>query len=544
VKTKIKSSSAKRPAKKKSNTSNSAYWFDKNAADVACEFFRKFLVHIKGEWAGRPLDLAKWQEDEVIRPLFGWKRKSDNLRRYRTCYVEIPRKNGKSTLGAGIALYLLFCDGEPGAEIYSAAGDRDQAAIIFELAKEMVDASPKLKQRSETYRRSITAPRASSYKVLSADAPTKHGLNPHGVIFDELHTQPNRHLWDVLITGTGARRQPVTFVMTTAGYDRNSICWEVHDYACKVRDRIIQDDSFLSVVFGAGDDDDWTSPKTWKKANPNLGTSVKLGYLETECKQAQEQPAKENTFKRLHLNIWTEQAVRWMPMEKWDGCNTPFSADELVGEQCFAGLDLASTTDIAALSILFPPTDDRPKWCNLWRFYVPEDSVTKRSMRDRVPYDQWVKQGFICATPGNVTDYDFIERDVLEIAERHQLVELAYDRWNATQLVTHLQDKLNTRDRERVVPFGQGFASMRAPTQELMKLVLGDVYTHGGNPVARWMASNVAVKQDPAGNLKPDKDKSTERIDGIVATIMALGRAMVTPNAGPSVYEGRGLIVI
>jgi phage terminase large subunit-like protein len=535
VKTKTRSSLAtKRTAKKKS--SNSAYWFDKAAADVACEFFEKFLVHIKGEWAGRPLELAKWQRDEVIRPLFGWKRKSDGLRRYRTCYVEIPRKNGKSTLGAGIALFLLFCDKEPGAEIYSAAGDREQAAIIFELAKEMVDASPKLKQLSETFRRSITAPRASSYKVLSADAPTKHGLNPHGVIFDELHTQPNRHLWDVLITGTGARRQPVTFVMTTAGYDRHSICWEVHDYACKVRDGIIQDDSFLAVIFAAGEDDDWRSPKTWKKANPNLNTSVKIGYLETECKQAQEQPAKENTFKRLHLNIWTEQAVRWMPMEKWDGCNTPFSAEELSGEACFAGLDLASTTDIAALSLLFPPTEDRPRWCNVWRFYVPEDSVKKRSLRDRVPYDQWVKQGFIIATPGNVTDYDFIERDVLEIAERYQLVELAYDRWNATQLVTHLQDKLNNGTSERVVPFGQGFASMSAPTKELMKLVLSEVYTHGGNPPARWMASNVAVKQDPAGNLKPDKDKSTERIDGLVATIMALGRAMVMPQvAQPSV---------
>jgi phage terminase large subunit-like protein len=535
VKTKTRSSLAtKRKTKKKS--SSSAYWFDKEAADVACEFFEKFLVHIKGEWAGKPLSLEKWQRDEVIRPLFGWKRKADGLRRYRTCYVEIPRKNGKSTLGAGIALFLLFCDREPGAEIYSAAGDREQAAIIFELAKEMVDASPKLKQLSETFRRSITAPRASSYKVLSADAPTKHGLNPHGVIFDELHTQPNRHLWDVLITGTGARRQPVTFVMTTAGYDRHSICWEVHDYACKVRDGIIQDDSFLSVIFAAGESDDWRNPKTWKKANPNLGTSVKLGYLETECKQAQEQPAKENTFKRLHLNIWTEQAVRWMPMEKWDACGTPFSADELVGEACFAGLDLASTTDIAALSLLFPPTEDRPKWCNLWRFYVPEESVKKRSLRDRVPYDQWVKQGIITATPGNVTDYDFIERDILELAEKYQLIELAYDRWNATQLVTHLQDKLNNSGSERVVPFGQGFASMSAPTKELMRLVLCQEYTHGGNPVARWAASNVAVRQDPAGNLKPDKEKSTERIDPIVATCEALGRAMVRPmTASPGV---------
>ena len=514
------------------------YWFDKAAADRAELFFGKYLKHVKGEWAGQPVELEKWQRDDIICPLFGWKR--GDIRKYRTCYVEVPRKNGKSTLGAGVALYLLFCDNEPGAEIYSAAADRDQAAIIFGIAGGMVEANEQLATRSQIFKRAIVAPRASSYKVLSEDVPTKHGLNPHGIIFDELHTQPNRDLYDVLHTGLGARRQPVEFIMTTAGFDRHSICWELHDYAIKVRDGIIQDDTFLPVLYAADETDDWKLESTWKKANPNFGVSVKPDFLRAECKQAQEQPAKENTFKRLHLNIWTEQDIRWMPMEKWQECGAvEIDEAELEGQQCFAGLDLASTTDIAACILLFPPSDACPKWAVICRFWVPEDGVAKRARKDRVPYDAWAKQGFITPTPGNIIDYDFIRRDIQQLAERFNIREIAFDRWAATQLSTQLSG-----DGLTMVPFGQGFASLSAPTKELMKLVLSKELAHGNNPVLNWMASNVTVRQDPAGNLKPDKGRSTEKIDGIVALIMALGRGMVTPVEGESVYESRGVLAV
>lgn len=298
------------------------FYFDEAAAQRACDFFRLKCRHSIGPFAGKPFVLEKWQSDQLVRPIFGWKRKGDGARKIRTVYLEVPRKNGKSTLAAGLANYLLFADKELGAQVYSAAADTDQASICFTEARRMVEADAQLFALAKIFKKAITVPETNSvYKVLSADAFTKHGLNAHGIIFDELHAQPNRDLWDVLVTSTGSRRQPLTIAITTAGYDRNSICWELHDYAIKVRDGIVEDTSFLPLIFAADEDDDWKSPETWKKANPNLGVSVSLDYFERECKKAQNVPAYENTFKRLHLNIWTEQDVRWMPMDLWDLCD-------------------------------------------------------------------------------------------------------------------------------------------------------------------------------------------------------------------------------
>jgi len=295
-------------AKRKTSSGASAspdYWFDKQAADDAVWFFENCLTHIKGKWAGQPLLLAPWQ-GQFIRDLFGWKRK-DGTRKYRTAYVEVPRKNGKSTLCAGIALLLLFADNEPGAEIYSAAADRQQAGIVFSVAKEMLARSADLAGMANAYQSSIAVPAtASSYRAISADAFTKHGLNSHGVIFDELHAQKNRELWDVLTTSTGSREQPLVVAITTAGHDKHSICWEQHDYAVKVRDGVIDDPAFLPVIFAADEEADWTDEKVWQQANPNLDISLSRDYLRAECKRAQEVPAYENTFRRLHLNQWTE----------------------------------------------------------------------------------------------------------------------------------------------------------------------------------------------------------------------------------------------
>ncbi len=493
------------------------HWFDQAAADRAVGFFRDCLTHTKGEWAGQPLELSDWQADRIIRPLFGWKR-ADGTRRYRTAFIMIPRKAGKSTLAAGIGLYLLFADGEPGAEVYSAAADRDQAGIVFEMARGMVAACPMLSKRAEAFKRAITVPStASSYKVLSSDAYTKHGLSASGIIFDEVHAQPDRELWDVLTTSVGARRQPLTVAITTAGYDRHSLCFELYDYACKVRDGVIDDPAFLPVIYEAEQGDDWKSPATWRKAHPGIGVSVKEEFFEAECAKAQHLAAYQNTFRRLYLNQWTEQADRWISLDTWDANDTELP--DLEGRECFAGLDLASTTDVAALVLAFPVGD---RLYLLPKFWIPADGMRRRIERDRVPYDAWVRDGWVEKTDGATTDYDVIRARINTLGERYKIRDVAIDRWNATQLGTQLQS-----DGFAVFGFGQGMASMSAPMKELERRLLGGTIGHGGNPVLRWMASNMAATQDAAGNIKPDRTKSTNRIDGIVAAIMAIGRLMV-----------------
>jgi len=518
----------------------SEFYFDEQAAQVAVNFFERLLQHSKGEWAGQPFILQDWQRDEIIRPLFGWKRRSDGTRRYRTAYIEVPRKNGKSTLAAGIALLLLFADDEPGAEVYSAAADRDQASIVFDEAKRMVESSPLLARRAEVYKRSIVVPGTySAYRVLSADAYTKHGLNAHGVVFDELHAQPTRDLWDVLTTSTGARRQPLVVAITTAGYDRESICWEQHEYARQVREGIIEDDAFLPVIYAADMDEDWLDEEVWAKANPSLGVTVKLDYLRNEARKAAQTPAYQNTFRRLHLNQWTQQESRWLPLKAWDACATPVNETLLQGAPCYGGLDLASSSDIASFVLCFPSEPgEEEHYAWLPFFWIPEENMVERARKDRVPYDAWVRDGLITATEGNVIDYGYIVRDIEELGERFNIREIAFDRWGAFQVSQALEGAGFT-----MVGFGQGFASMAGPTKELLRLVLNRKLAHGGHPVLRWMADNMVVSTDAAGNVKPNKAKSREKIDGIVAGIMALDRAMRHQNAG-SVYERRGILTL
>lgn len=518
-----------------------AYYFDERAAAVAVAFFEKLLVHTKGEWAGQPFKLQDWQRDEIIRPLFGWKRRDDNTRRYRRAYIEVPRKNGKSTIAAGIALYMLFADGEPGAEVYSAAADRDQAAIVFDEARRMVENSPHLTRRSESYKKSIVVPSSHSvYRVLSADAHTKHGFNAHCVVFDELHAQPNRDLFDVLTTSQGARRQPLLVMITTAGFDRNSICWEQHEYAVRVKQGVIDDDEFFAFIAAAEDKDDWQDPTVWAKANPGMGVTVKVDYLRAEAQRASQVPAYQNTFRRLHLNQWTQQDTRWLSLEAWDACQ--FAVDErlLNGGMCYGGLDLASTSDIAAFVLDFPPEPGDERGVHQWlaKFWIPEENIVERSRRDRVPYDAWVREGLITATPGNVIDYSKIVMDIEALGLIYDIQEIAFDRWGAVLVSQQLEGAGFT-----MVGFGQGFVSMASPTKELLRLVLDGKLAHGRNPVLRWMADNMVVTTDAAGNVKPNKEKSREKIDGIVAGIMALDRAMRHANTG-SVYESRGLRIL
>lgn len=520
--------------------------FDEEAADAAIDFFHNRLTHVKGAKAREPFILEEW-EQAIIGNLFGWKR-PDGMRRYREALVFVGRKNGKTPLAAGIILYLLFEDGEPGAEIYGGASEYKQASLVFAHARGMILNRGKQSGADWTFGGKVChifkgqsksielQDDLSIYRVISADSDSAHGFNAHGVVVDELHTQPNAELVDALVTSTAARRQPLIVYTTTSDFEREgSICNEKYDYACNVRDGIIEDPSFLPAIWEASRDDDWTSEATWAKANPNLGVSIPLEYLQRECRRAQESPRFENTFKRLHLNIRTEQSVRWLQMEKWDACAGEVDPEALKGKECFAALDLSSKRDLTALCLLFPLENGR--YAALLHFWIPADTARERGRRDKVPYLLWAKQGFIEPTDGNVVDYEKVVARTLEYADKYRVQELAIDRFQAEHAM-----QLFARQGLEVVPFGQGFVSMSDPTKELERLILSGLLAHGGHPVLRWMARNVAVKQDEAGNLKPDKKKSSEKIDGIVATIMALGRAMVAEPA--SVYANRGILTL
>ena len=502
--------------------------FHSEVAQKAIDFFSHRLVHVKGQWADKNIFLEDWQK-AIVANLFGWKNKK-GIRRYREAFIYVPRKNGKSTLISGLANFVLFCDGERGAEIYSAAADRDQASLVFEIAKGMILRDELLSKAAKIYTKAIIyEEEGSSYRAISADANTKHGFNTHLALIDELHAQPNRELVDVLITSTGARQQPMIIHITTADYYRESICNEKYDYARKVRDGIIKDESFLPVIYEADKDDDWTKPKTWAKANPNLGVSISKEYLDRECKRAQESSAYENTFKRLHLNIITEQATRWIQMNKWDNMPT-FDAVMLRGDICYGGLDIASTTDIAAFVLVFYG-DKCYKLLSF--FWVPEENAHTREKKDRVPYLTWARDGHIKMTEGNIIDQDVIRHDINEMKEIYNIKEIAIDRWNSAQLSTQLMG-----DGFEVIGFGQGFASMTAPTKEMDAAITGKKILHNNHPVLRWMASNAAIETDAAGNMKPSKKKSSEKIDGIVAAIMALGRLIIRQEGEEdSVYD-------
>ena len=513
--------------------------YDEYAADYAVAFIEQ-LCHTKGTWAGKKFELIDWQE-QIIRDLFGIM-KPNGYRQFNYAYVEIPKKQGKSELAAAIALLLCCGDGEQRAEIYGCAADRQQAAIVFEVAADMVRMCPALNKRVKilaSQKRLIYLPTNSFYQVLSAEAYSKHGFNIHGVVFDELHTQPNRKLFDVMTKGSGdARMQPLYWYITTAGTDTNSICYEVHQKAKDLIEGRKHDPTFYPVIYGAEPEDDWTDPAVWKKANPSLGITVGIDKVKDACQSAKENPGEENAFRQLRLNQWVKQEIRWMPMDKWDLCADPVDAAELEGRVCYGGLDLSSTTDITAFVLVFPPLDEEEKYKVLPFFWVPEDTLDLRVRRDHVPYDTWKLTGDLFTTEGNVIHYAFIEKYIEQLGEKYFIKEICYDRWGATMLSQDLEGMGFT-----VVPFGQGFASMSPPTKELMKLVLEQKIAHGGHPVLRWNMDNVFVRQDPAGNIKMDKAKSTERIDGAVAMVMALDRAIRCGNdTSESVYDERGIL--
>ena len=514
--------------------------YDKAAADYAVGFI-ECLCHTKGTWAGKPFELIDWQE-RIIRDIFGIL-KPNGYRQFNTAYVELPKKQGKSELAAAVALLLCCGDGEERAEVYGCAADRQQASIVFEVAADMVRMCPALSKRVKilaSQKRMVYLPTNSFYQVLSAEAYSKHGFNIHGVVVDELNTQPNRKLFDVMTKGSGdARMQPLYFLITTAGTDTQSICYETHQKAKDILEGRKIDQTFYPVIYGAKEDEDWTDPEVWKRSNPSLGITVGIDKVQAACDSARQNPAEENSFRQLRLNQWVKQSVRWMPMDKWDACAMPVDAEPLEGRVCYGGLDLSSTMDITAFVLVFPPTEEDEPFAVLPYFWIPEENIDLRVRRDHVPYDVWEKQGYLQTTEGNVVHYGFIEAFIEKLGEKYNIREIAFDRWGAVQMVQNLEGMGFT-----VVPFGQGFKDMSPPTKELMKLTLEKKIAHGGHPVMRWMADNIFIRTDPAGNIKADKEKSTEKIDGVIALIMALDRAIRCGNdTSESVYESRGVLV-
>lgn len=475
------------------------------------------LTHT-GDYAGRPFTLRPWQEKQIIRPLFSTG--PDRVRVYRTCLLMLPRKNGKTELAAAIAIYCLLFDGKTGGEIYLAAADREQAGKVFGAIVAMLRADPELLAEVEIVesQKRIVHPGSGSFiKAISAEAYSKHGFNASVILYDELHAAPNRELFDVLATSQGARVDPLLIAISTAGYDRHSILYELYAHAKRVIADPSIDPTFLPIIFEAPAGADWKDERVWKGANPALGDFRSIEDMRILARRAAEIPAQENSFRRLFLNQWTEQADRWIAIEAWDACRVSAPAP-FTGRRCYVGLDLSSTADLTAAVGVYPDPEG-PGFDVRVAVFCPEDKIRDRSVRDRVNYTEWARQGLIVPTPGNVVDYERVRATLNAWGEDSEILEIAFDPWNATDLVTRLQG-----DGFPCVPIRQGFAQLSAPTKALEKAILSKALRHDGHAVLRWTVGNVAIETDAAGNLKPSKKLSTERIDPVVALVMAVDR--------------------
>lgn len=506
--------------------------YDKARADRAVRFIEN-LCHTKGEWAGRPFWLLPWQE-QLVRDIFGVV-KDDGTRQFKTAFVEIPKKNGKSELAAAIALYLLYADNEPSAEVYGAASDRSQAAIVFDVAKRMVELTPALDKRSKIMaatKRLVNYSNAGFYQVLSAEVGTKHGLNVSGLVFDEIHALPNRQLYDVLTKGASdARRNPLAFIITTAGDNRESVAYEIHTKAKEMLEGKREDPTFYPVIYSLDMEEDWTDEKNWYKVNPSLGYTIKIEGMRDAFRDANVNPADEITFRWLRLNQWVGSTVAWIPDSIVAKGNIRIDDRELYGRECYAGLDLSSSEDITALALVFPPRTEEEKYILKLFCWVPEETIPKKTRQSGYPYDKWRMQGFLDASPGNMIDYAWIESRIEDLSHDYHIMEIAFDRWGSNMLVERLEGMGLT-----VVQFGQGFKDMSPASRELYEQLMKGNFIHGGNPIFRWMCGNVVMDVDPAGNIKPTKKRSKGKIDGVVATIMALDRCIRHGDQG-SVYD-------
>lgn len=516
--------------------------YDKATADRAVRFIRA-LKHGDGKWAGKPFNLSEWQEHNIVRPLFGTL-DSNGFRQYREAFCALPRKNGKSELAAAIGLYLLIADGEPGAQVVGSANDKKQAKLVFDVMTKMRKRNLLLMEELQEYKSSarlVYAATDSYYEVLSKGADSKHGLNIHGAINDELHVHQTREVYDVIKTGTSARQQPLIFSISTAGVDKLTICGEVWDYALSVASGVIDDPTFMPIIYAADPDGDWQDPEQWKKANPALGDFKSYEYMEMMVRSCKSKPAMINTFKRLDLNIWTGAASRWIPQDEWNRCRGPKEGiPDLTGRPCYAGLDLAKTTDLAAMALLFPPIGDEGTWYTLPFFWMPGADLAAKEDKDVAPYRMWVEHGFITATPGNVIDYDFIVQDIVEMSKKYDIRSIGCDPYNATQVINELSNDYDLK----VYEVRQGYFSLSEPTKELERMVLSERLIHGGNPVLDWMANNAMAIQDAAGNIKLDKSKSRYKIDGMAALVNAVRMSLAEDDGSSSYLNTNEMLIL
>lgn len=541
--------------------------FDDDAAQLAIDFIQECVKLAKGSSAraaGSAFILETWQK-AIVANLFGWKR-PDGTRRYRECLIYVGKKNGKTALVAAILLLVLTTDKEYGAELYSAAASRDQAALLFMHAAGMVRLDEQLSSRLTVYgakggsqqRVIVNEMMMSSYKCLAADADTADGCNPHFVAVDEVHRHRDAEMMQVLQKSTGSRAQPLVIYTTTADYNRPSACNELLKRAKAVRknkgdkESIGYDPSFLPVIYEASKNDDWSLESTWRKANPNLGVTQGVDFLASECRKAMENPSELNNFLRLNLNIVTDAAEAWLDGVKWDKCSGLLEGEspeqwrertltELKGESCFVGMDLSSKIDITAIVQIFKPEDVRGKWRIIPHFWVPADTATEKEKRDRVPYSAWARVGFVTMTDGNEIDSQALRAAVNRINDDYPITEVGYDDWNATELSRQLREEDGFG--ERMVPVRQGTRTLSDPMKEFEAMVMSGRIEHGGNPVMKWMIGNLCVKRDENGNVQPNKKKSTDKIDGPVACFSGMALALMSDGeSSESVYESRGII--
>lgn len=525
---------------KESKKRSFPYRFDVEKASRPI-LFCQFVKHYKGKWRGQVFKPEPWQ-CFILGSLFGWVHKKTGLRRFRNAYAEVPRKNGKTFLAAAVALFMLLADKEGGAEVYAAATKKDQARLVWNDVWKIIKADPFLRGvLHQRYFRIEHDDTDSKFEALGSDSETLDGLNPHCTVKDELHAWPNRDLWDVISDAYGSRDQPLDFSITTAGNNPEGICYEVREHCLKILDPDQSDyrmESQFAYIATLDEGDEWDDPKAWAKANPNLGVSKSVEYLEQEVHTALLTPGKANAVKNKQLNVWTSAAEAWLDSKKWRACGGAVDVERLRGHRCFGGLDLASKTDMAASVLLFPP-GPYDEWAVLCNFYLPQDNIGERSKKTRAPLELWAQAGSLTLTPGEIIDFGFIFQDCRRLADEFELISTGFDPWNAYQLATDL-----TEEGLEMVEMRQGFATLSAPCKELEALVVGEKLRHGGNPVLAWMASNVVIRMDANENYAPDKKKSRQKIDGIVALIMALGRAMQDGDEGGSIYDERGALVM
>lgn len=519
------------------------YYFDEQAAKGVVKFIENHIRHIKGPQSGQLIKLENWQKEDIIYPLFGIKDKITGFRRFKFAYIEVAKKNGKSALLSAIILVVLLFDKDEGAEIFSAASTRDQAKIVFSDACKMIGKDPILKEKLQVFQNSVIFGN-KSYKPLSADIGTNDGINANLVCFDELHRQPNRGLYDVLIGAMAAKDQPLFIMITTAGSDLNSICYEQHEYAIKVRDGLIKDDRFLPVIYAADVEDDPFIESTWIKANPNYGVSVKKEYIKEQAEKARSNKAYLNTFLRLHLNIWTNVETVWLKDENWQSQAQNLDLSHLNGEMAFGGLDLSSTSDITAFTLIFPPSNREyfgDQYLSFNWFWLPEEKGRDSADKNNNNYLQWVADGYIEETSGNVIDYDYIQNKILDICSNFQIGNFAFDPYNSAQIAAKLTEQGLPMFAHR-----QGFVSMNYPTKQLEVKLGRNEFIHDNNPVLRWMVSNAVLKTNTEGNLcKIDKNQAHQKIDGVVTNIMALGVSIEGEDtSGQSYLDNNELMFI